>query len=208
MSISPRSPLPALFRSPLPAPQAISERTVVDADLMAIDQLNASGGLKGLVIMPTVIDGASSFGENGGFDIAAKQLTHTDFYGEANTGTTVFGCWTSVSRKRVLPTFQNVVEDAADEHKAQLWYPVQYEGNECSKNVFYTGQDPTQQILPGLDYLLSNFGPKIYIVASNYVFPRTASQVIKNYMERYGGQLMGEMYVGLGDNRDVKMWKI
>ncbi len=187
----------------------ISERTVVDADLMAIDQLNAAGGLKGFQIMPTVIDGESGFGPGGGFDIAAKQLTHTDFYGEDTTGTTVFGCWTSVSRKRVLPTFQDSVPGTtAGTHKAQLWYPVQYEGNECSKNVFYTGQDPTQQILPGLDYLLSNFGPKIYVVASNYVFPRTASQVIKNYMERYGGQLMGEMYVGLGDSTDVKMWKI
>lgn len=103
----------------------------------------------------------------------------------------VFGCWTSASRKAVLPVFEEL--------NGLLFYPVQYEGLEASPNIFYTGAEPTQQIIPGVDYLVNELGAQsIYLLGSDYVFPRTANLIIKAQLEHLGVTLAGEEYVPLG----------
>ncbi len=103
----------------------------------------------------------------------------------------VFGCWTSASRKAVLPVFEEL--------NGLLFYPVQYEGLESSPNIFYTGAEPTQQIIPGVEYLVNELGAKnIYLLGSDYVFPRTANLIIKAQLEALGVTLAGEEYVPLG----------
>ena len=161
---------------------AISETTVVDAEMMAIDEINAAGGVLGKKIVPVKEDGASdwpTFAEK-----AAKLI-------DQDKVTTVFGCWTSASRKAVLPVFE--------EKKHMLWYPVQYEGQECSNNVFYTGATPNQQIEPAVDWLLENKGKDFFLVGSDYVFPRTANTIIKEQLAAKNGKVVGEDYLPLGD---------
>ncbi|HEY9768087.1 MAG TPA: urea ABC transporter substrate-binding protein [Coleofasciculaceae cyanobacterium] len=161
---------------------AISETTVVDAEMMAIDEINAAGGLLGKQIIAIKEDGASdwpTFAEK-----AAKLI-------DQDKVATVFGCWTSASRKAVLPVFET--------KKHMLWYPVQYEGQECSKNVFYTGAAPNQQIEPAVDWLLKNKGKEFFLVGSDYVFPRTANTIIKEQLAAKGGTVAGEDYLPLGD---------
>jgi urea transport system substrate-binding protein len=106
---------------------------------------------------------------------------------------TVFGCWTSSSRKAVLETFET--------KKHMLWYPVQYEGQECSQNVFYTGAAPNQQIEPSVDWLLKTYpGKSFFLVGSDYVFPKTANSIIKAQLAAKGGKVVGEEYIPLGNN--------
>ena len=153
---------------------AISETTVVDAEMMAIDEINAAGGVLGKQIIPVKEDGASdwpTFAEK-----AAKLI-------DQDKVVTVFGCWTSASRKAVLPVFE--------EKKHMLWYPVQYEGQECSNNVFYTGATPNQQIEPAVDWLLENKGKEFFLVGSDYVFPRSANTIIKEQLAAKGGKTAG-----------------
>ena len=161
---------------------AISETTVVDAEMMAIDEINAAGGVLGKQIIPIKEDGASdwpTFAEK-----AAKLI-------DQDNVVTVFGCWTSASRKAVLPVFES--------KNHMLWYPVQYEGQECSQNVFYTGATPNQQIEPAVDWLLENKGQQFFLVGSDYVFPRTANTIIKEQLAAKGGEVVGEDYIPLGD---------
>jgi urea transport system substrate-binding protein len=161
---------------------AISETTVVDAEMLAIDEINAAGGVLGKQIVPVQEDGASdwpTFAEK-----AAKLI-------DQDKVVTVFGCWTSASRKAVLPVFES--------KKHMLWYPVQYEGQECSQNVFYTGATPNQQIEPAVDWLLENKGKDFFLVGSDYVFPRTANTIIKEQLAAKGGKVSGEDYLPLGD---------
>jgi urea transport system substrate-binding protein len=161
---------------------AISETTVVDAEMLAIDEINAAGGVLGKQIVPVQEDGASdwpTFAEK-----AAKLI-------DQDKVVTVFGCWTSSSRKAVLPVFES--------KKHMLWYPVQYEGQECSQNVFYTGATPNQQIEPAVDWLLKNKGKDFFLVGSDYVFPRTANTIIKEQLKAKGGKVSGEDYLPLGD---------
>ena len=161
---------------------AISETTVVDAEMMAIDEINAAGGVLGKQIIPIKEDGASdwpTFAEK-----AAKLI-------DQDNVVTVFGCWTSASRKAVLPVFES--------KQHMLWYPVQYEGQECSQNVFYTGATPNQQIEPAVDWLLENKGQQFFLVGSDYVFPRTANTIIKEQLAAKGGEVAGEDYIPLGD---------
>jgi urea transport system substrate-binding protein len=161
---------------------AISETTVVDAEMLAIDEINAAGGVLGKQIVPVQEDGASdwpTFAEK-----AAKLI-------DQDKVVTVFGCWTSASRKAVLPVFES--------KNHMLWYPVQYEGQECSKNVFYTGAAPNQQIEPAVDWLLKNKGKEFFLVGSDYVFPRTANTIIKEQLKVKGGKVSGEDYLPLGD---------
>jgi urea transport system substrate-binding protein len=161
---------------------AISETTVVDAEMLAIDEINAAGGVLGKQIIPIKEDGASdwpTFAEK-----AAKLI-------DQDKVVTVFGCWTSASRKAVLPVFES--------KKHMLWYPVQYEGQECSNNVFYTGAAPNQQIEPAVDWLLKNKGKEFFLVGSDYVFPRTANTIIKEQLVAKGGSTVGEDYLPLGD---------
>ena len=162
---------------------AISEKSVVDAEQLAIAEINAKGGVLGKQIEAIVEDGASNWDK---FAEKAKKLIDQDKVA------TVFGCWTSASRKAVLPVFE--------EKKHMLWYPVQYEGQECSQDIFYTGAAPNQQIEPAVDWLLQNKGKEFFLVGSDYVFPRTANTIIKAQLQAKGGKTVGEDYLPLGNN--------
>jgi urea transport system substrate-binding protein len=161
---------------------AISEKSVVDAEQLAIEEINQAGGVLGRKIEAIVEDGNS---EPAVFTEKAKKLIDQDKV------VTVFGCWTSASRQAVVPTFES--------KKHMLWYPVQYEGQECSQNVFYTGAAPNQQIEPSVDWLLEKYqGQPFFLVGSDYVFPRTANTIIKAQLAAKGGKVVGEDYIPLG----------
>ncbi len=161
---------------------AISEKSVVDAEMLAIEEINKAGGVLGKQIQPIQEDGASDWPT---FAEKAKKLIDQDKV------VAIFGCWTSASRKAVLPVFE--------EKKHMLWYPVQYEGQECSNNIFYTGAAPNQQIEPSVDWLLENKGKEFFLVGSDYVFPRTANTIIKAQLAAKGGKTVGEDYLPLGN---------
>ena len=148
---------------------------------MAIDEINAAGGLLGKKIKPVIEDGASDWPT---FAEKTKKLLQKD------SVVTIFGCWTSASRKAVLP----VVE----QNKGLLWYPVQYEGVESSPNIFYIGATTNQQIIPAVTWLLQNKGKKFFLLGSDYVFPRTANKIIKEQLKAEGGTLVAEEYTPLG----------
>jgi len=160
---------------------AISEVSVKDAEMMAIEEINAKGGVLGKQIQPIIEDGASDWPK---FAEKAKKLLQNDKV------VTVFGCWTSASRKAVLPVFE--------ENNGLLWYPVQYEGMEASPNIFYMGAAPNQQIVPAVEWLLKNKGKKFFLIGSDYVFPRTANKIIKAELTAMGGELVAEEYTPLG----------
>ncbi|KAF3887881.1 MULTISPECIES: urea ABC transporter substrate-binding protein [Nostocales] len=161
---------------------AISETSVVDAEKLAIKEINADGGILGKQIEVIVEDGASNWDT---FREKATKLIDQDKV------SVVFGCWTSASRKNVKSVFES------KDH--MLWYPVQYEGQECSRNIFYTGAAPNQQIEPSIDWLLKNKGKEFFLVGSDYVFPRTANKIIKSQLEALGGKTVGEDYLPLGN---------
>ncbi|MGA8831559.1 MAG: urea ABC transporter substrate-binding protein [Desulfomonilaceae bacterium] len=147
---------------------AISETSLRDVVLMAIDEINAKGGVLGKKIVPIVVDPASNWDL---FAEKAKELLLKD------NVAVVFGCWTSVSRKSVLPVFEA--------NKGLLFYPVQYEGEEQSPNIFYTGATPNQQLIPAAEYLMSAEGgskKKFYLLGTDYVFPRTANKILKAFL--------------------------
>ncbi len=160
---------------------AISETSVKDAELLAIEEINEQGGILGKQLEPIVEDGASDWPT---FAEKARKLLQQDKVA------VIFGGWTSASRKAMLP----VVE----ENNGLLFYPVQYEGLEASPNIFYTGAAPNQQIVPAVSWLLENKGQKFYLLGSDYVFPRTANQIIKAQLAAEGGQVVGEEYTPLG----------
>ncbi len=162
---------------------AISETTVVDAEELAIEEINAAGGVLGKKIEAIKEDGGSDWPT---FAEKAKKLIDQDKV------VTIFGCWTSASRKAVKPVFES--------KNHMLWYPVQYEGQECSKNIFYTGAAPNQQIEPAVDWLLENKGKDFFLVGSDYVFPRTANTIIKEQLKKKGGETVGEDYLPLGNS--------
>jgi urea transport system substrate-binding protein len=161
---------------------SISEVAVKDAEQLAIDEINAKGGVLGKKIKPIVEDGASDWPT---FAQKAEKLLTVDKVA------TVFGGWTSASRKAMKPVFEG--------HKGLLWYPVQYEGLEASPYIFYTGATTNQQILPGLEYMKQQGLTKVYLVGSDYVFPRTANKEIKAYAAANGLTILGEDYLPLGD---------
>ena len=165
---------------------AISEKTVAEAELMAIEEINAKGGItidgKKLKIVPVEEDGAS---DPNTFLEKAKKLIDQDQVA------VVFGGWTSASRKAMLPVFE------AKDHF--LFYPIQYEGQECSQNIFYTGATPNQQAEPAVSWLLKNKGKDFFLVGSDYVYPRTANTIMKEQLKVEGGNLVGEDYLPLGN---------
>src|SRR5260370_2108358 len=160
---------------------AISEKSLIDAEQLAIDEINAKGGLLKKKIEAIVVDPQSKFTDV--FPEKAKQLLLKE------KAVAVFGCWTSVSRKNVLPVFE--------ENNGLLFYPVQYEGNECSKNVVYSGAAPNQQILPAVKWLLEKGYKKFYLLGSDYVFPRTANLIIVKYLKEKGLEPVAEKYTPL-----------
>jgi urea transport system substrate-binding protein len=164
---------------------AISETSLKDVELMAISEINKAGGVLGKQIEPVVEDPESKFTDV--FPDKARKLLLKDQVAA------VFGCWTSVSRKNVLPVFE--------ENNGLLFYPVQYEGNECSPNVVYTGAAPNQQILPAVEWLMGSAGgskKRFYLLGSNYIFPRTANLIIVKYLESKGLKPVAEEYTELG----------
>ncbi|VAX01196.1 Urea ABC transporter, substrate binding protein UrtA [hydrothermal vent metagenome] len=145
---------------------AISETTLKDTMLMLIEEQNKKGGLLGKKLEAVVVDPASNWPL---FAEKARELI------SKNKTDVVFGCWTSVSRKSVLPVFEEL--------NSILFYPVQYEGEESSKNVFYTGAAPNQQAVPAVDYLMNDIGVKRWILAgTDYVYPRTTNKILKAYL--------------------------
>ncbi len=159
---------------------AISEQTVRDSLLLAVDEINAGGGILGKQIEVIEEDGQSEptvFAEK-----INKLLTEDKV-------AAVFGGWTSASRKAMLP----VVEGA----NGLLFYPVQYEGLEASKNIYYTGATTNQQIIPAMDFLKSKGVKTLFLAGSDYVFPRTANKIIKQYAKELGIEIVGEEYVPL-----------
>lgn len=160
---------------------AISEVPLENAELLAIDQLNAKGGVLGKKIVPVVEDGAS---DPAIFAQKAEKLLQQDHV------VTVFGGWTSASRKAMLPVFQRL--------HGLLWYPVQFEGNECSPNIMYSGAQPNQQALPALDWAVKQGYKKFFLVGSDYVYPRTANLILEKHIKHDGLTLSGVEYVPLG----------
>lgn len=169
------------FLNSLSGTMAISEKTVNDSLNLAAKEINAAGGVLGKQIQVVTEDGASdptTFAEK------AKKLVSSDCVAA------VFGGWTSASRKAMLPVFESL--------NSLLYYPVQYEGLEASKNIFYTGATTNQQIVPALDYLKEKGKTKLFLVGSDYVFPRTANKIINAYAKANGMEIVGEEYAPLG----------
>lgn len=160
---------------------AISEIAVKNSTMLAIEEVNAAGGVLGRQIAPVIEDGAS---DPAIFAQKASKLVESD------KAATVFGGWTSASRKAMLPVFERT--------KNLLWYPVQFEGNECSPNIMYSGAQPNQQILPALEWAKAQGYKSYFLIGSDYVFPRTANLILKKHIEAAGLTVAGEAYVPLG----------
>ena len=148
---------------------AISETSLKDVLLFTFDEINAKGGVMGKKIEPVIVDPASNWPL---FAEKARQLLAQDKV------SVVFGCWTSVSRKSVLPVFEEL--------NGLLFYPVQYEGEELSKNIFYTAEAVNQQAIPAVDYMLAEGKKKFYLLGSDYVYPRTTNKILKQYLKAKG----------------------
>ncbi|MCC6234480.1 MAG: urea ABC transporter substrate-binding protein [Verrucomicrobiales bacterium] len=152
---------------------AISETSLKDVLLYTFDEINKSGGVKAgdksYMIEPVIVDPASNWPL---FAEKARQLLEKDKV------SVVFGCWTSVSRKSVLPVFEQL--------NGLLFYPVQYEGEELSKNIFYTAEAVNQQAIPAVDYMLGEGKKKFYLLGSDYVYPRTTNKILKQYLKSKG----------------------
>ena len=151
---------------------AISETTLKDTMLMLIDEQNKKGGLLGRKLEPVVVDPASNWPL---FAEKARELI------QKNKVAAIFGCWTSVSRKSVLPVFEEL--------NGLLFYPVQYEGEESSRNVFYTGAAPNQQAIPAVEYLMSEDGgsaKRWVLLGTDYVYPRTTNKILRSFLKSKG----------------------
>jgi len=181
-----KAPIKVGILHSLTGTMAISEVAVVDATLLAIEELNQKGGLFGRKIEASVVDGRSDWPT---FASEAERLITQE---NVNV---VFGCWTSACRKTVKPVFEK--------YNHLLFYPVQYEGLEQSPNIIYTGAAPNQQIIPAVKWSFDNLGKRIFLVASDYVFPRAANAIIKYQAIALSAEIVGEEYILLGSN-DVK----
>ena len=156
---------------------AVSEKAVLNAELLAIEVINNSGGVLGHKIVPVQENGESDY------RVFAKKATKLI---EQDNVASIFGCWTSDSRKAV----KTVVE----EYYNLLWYPVQYEGMEASPNIMYVGSCPNQQVVPAVEYCYENIGKRFYLLGSDYIFPQIANKIIKAQLKDLGGTCVGEHY--------------
>ena len=163
---------------------AISESSLRDVLLFTFDEINAAGGVLGKKIEPVVVDGASDWPL---FAEKAKQLLLQDKVA------VTFGCWTSVSRKSVLPVYE--------ENKGLLFYPVQYEGEEMPPNIFYTAEAVNQQAIPAVDYLLKEGFTKFYLLGTDYVYPQTTNLVLLEYLLSKGIEIEN---IGCGLRKDAE----
>lgn len=160
---------------------AVVGQSLHNAALLAIDEINAAGGVNGMKIKPIVEDGAS---DPATYADKARKLILRDGV------VSIFGSYTSASRKAVLP----VVE----QRNNLYWYPTLYEGRECSQNVMYGGAVPNQQQKDFIPWLVKNFGKRFYMIGSNYIYPKVENDVCKMLLEKAGGEVVGEEYVPLG----------
>ena len=167
-----KSPIKVGILHSLSGTMAISETALKDVDLMAIEEINAAGGVGGHPIEPVVVDPASNWPL---FAEKARQLISQDKVAA------IFGCWTSVSRKSVLPVL--------DELNGLLFYPVQFEGQEENKHVVYTGAAPNQQAIPATEYLMSQDGggaKRFFLLGTDYVYPRTTNAILRGFLHSKG----------------------
>ena len=149
---------------------AISETTLKDTVLMMIEEQNKAGGVNGKMLEPVVVDPASNW------PLFAEKTRELITTADVDV---IFGCWTSVSRKSVLPVIEEL--------NGLMFYPVQYEGEESSKNIFYTGASPNQQAIPAVDYLMNELGVKRWVLAgTDYVYPRTTNKILESYLKAKG----------------------
>jgi urea transport system substrate-binding protein len=185
LALRTRAPIRIGVLHSLTGTMAISEKSVVDAVTLAVEEINRSGGLLGRQIEMVVADGQSN---NEIFAREAERLIATEKVD------VVFGCWTSGSRKTVRPVFEK--------RDHLLFYPVQYEGLESSPNIVYMGAAPNQQIIPAVRWAVRTKGRRFFLVGSDYVFPRAANAIIRDHLGPWRGQVVGEEYVRLGE-RDM-----
>ncbi|WP_221048214.1 urea ABC transporter substrate-binding protein [Methylogaea oryzae] len=160
---------------------AVSEAPLVDAVQLAVDEINAEGGVLGRPLAMVVADGRS---DERVFAAEAERLIVDEKV------SALFACWTSACRKAVKPVVER--------HRHLMFYPVQYEGLEQSPNILYAGAAPNQQIVPGVRWAMEQFGPRIYLVGSDYIFPLIANLIIRDLSAANGGEIVGERYVPLG----------
>ncbi|AHF00719.1 ABC transporter substrate-binding protein [Thiomicrospira aerophila AL3] len=161
---------------------ATSEQPLVQMVELAVEQINQQGGLLGRQLELVIADTESDA------DIAAYQAQKLIVDDQVSV---VFGCWTSACRKMVKPVFE--------EHHHLLFYPVQYEGLEASNHIFYTGSSPNQQIVPGARWAMQQFGPRVLLLGSDYVFPRIANMILADMISANQGEILAELYKPLGD---------
>jgi urea transport system substrate-binding protein len=160
---------------------AIAEAALVEAEKMAIDEINATGGVLGRTIEPVVADGASDWPT---FAEKTKQLLQRDKVAA------IVGCYTSASRKAVLPVL--------NQSKGLLYYPTYYEGQEEDKHVIYTSQEATQSVIAAIEWMAKQQGKTFFFVGSDYIYPRTCNKIAKPTVTRLGGTVVGEEYAPLG----------
>lgn len=169
-AITGKAPIKVGILHSLSGTMAISETPLKEVMMMLIEKQNAKGGVLGRKIEPVVVDPASNWPL---FAEKARELLAVDKVAA------IFGCWTSVSRKSVLPVLEQL--------NGILYYPVQYEGQECSRQVFYTGAAPNQQAIPAVDYLMNELGVKRWVLeGTDYVYPRTTNQILQAYLKLKG----------------------
>lgn len=176
-----RAPIKIGILHSLTGSQAFSEKPLVDAELMAIDEINNADGLLNRRLVPVIADGQS---DERIFAQEAERLITKEKV------SVIIGCWTSASRK--------AVKAVVEKHDNLLIYPVSYEGLEDSSNIFYVGASQNQQIVPASVWSYYNLGKKFFLVGSDYIFSRTANAIIKATLTAIGGQVLGEEYILLG----------
>lgn len=163
---------------------ALIEETQLRGTLLAIDEINAGGGVNGREIVPVLYDPGS---EPPSFGHYARQLLVADDV------TMIFGCYTSSSRKAVLPVVERL--------NGLLWYPTLYEGFEFSPNVIYTGAAPNQNSVILCQYLIETYGRRFFFIGSDYIYPRESNRIMREAVQRHGGEVVGETYLGLHARR-------
>lgn len=164
---------------------ALIEETQYRGTMIAIEEINEAGGVNGREIVPVVFDPAS---DNALFRAYARKMLSEDGV------KTIFGCYTSSSRKAVLPIVERL--------NGLLWYPTLYEGFEYSPNIIYTGAAPNQNSLALFSYLAAHYGTRIYFVGSDYVYPRESNRIMRHLVNQIGGEVAGEVYVPLNARRE------
>lgn len=173
-------------------PMAVSEKPMIEAVLMAIDEINAAGGVMGMQIQGIVVDTASSPKQ------AARQAEKLLTEGKVSA---ITGCWTSACRKAVKPVIE--------EHHALMIYPMAYEGLEYSSNIIYTGAAPNQQVLPATNWAFNNLGKRFLLVGSDYIWPHAINAIISDQVNTLGAKVVGEVYLPFGSlNADSVIQKI